>query len=165
MKQLYRIEIFGRSGSGKTTRAMQIFNRRKELNLGTTVIDDGYCVADCTGKAERLHVTVETREADCDLTEIRFTEEPNNTNPLARGLFYERKKQMKELHVIKVSGPVGCGKTTKAWEIFEERKAAGLSTILIDDGNVRDRYEGSDTDCVVIETVEEGHELTVTEVQ
>ena len=72
---------------------------------------------------------------------------------------------MKELHIIKVSGPVGCGKTTRAWEIFEERKAAGLSTILVDDGKVRDRYEGLDHACVVIETALEGHELTVTEVR
>lgn len=72
---------------------------------------------------------------------------------------------MKELYAIKVSGPVGCGKTTKAWEIFEERKAAGLSTILVDDGKVKGICRGSDHDCVVIETVEEGHELTVTKIQ
>lgn len=72
---------------------------------------------------------------------------------------------MKELHVIKVSGRVGCGKTTRAWEIFEEREAAGLSTILIDDGKVRGIYRGSNPDYVTVETVLEGYELTVTKVQ
>lgn len=72
---------------------------------------------------------------------------------------------MKELYKIKVSGPVGCGKTTKAWEIFEERKASGLSTVLVDDGKVKGIYRGSDPDYVTVETVEEGHDLTVTEVQ
>ena len=73
MKQLYRIEVFGRPGSGKTARAMQIFERRVELNLGTTVVDDNGYVADYTGKAESLHVLIVIREADCGLTEIRFT--------------------------------------------------------------------------------------------
>lgn len=72
MKELYKIEVLGRAGSGKTTRAMEIFDRRKELNLGTTVVDDDEYVADYTGKDERLHVVIETREADCALTEIRF---------------------------------------------------------------------------------------------
>ena len=72
---------------------------------------------------------------------------------------------MKQLHVIKVSGPVGCGKTTKAWEIFDERGKAGLSTVLVDDGKVKGIYRGEDPAYVTVETVEEGHELTVTEVQ
>lgn len=72
MKELYKIEVFGRAGSGKTARAMEIFERRKELKLGSTVVDDDEYVADFTGKDERRHVVIETREADCDLTEIRF---------------------------------------------------------------------------------------------
>lgn len=73
MKELYKIEVFGRAGSGKTARAMEIFERRKELNLSTAVVDDDQYVADYTGKAERRYVVIETREADCALTEIRFT--------------------------------------------------------------------------------------------
>ena len=72
---------------------------------------------------------------------------------------------MKELYKIKVSGRVGCGKTTKAWEIFEEREAAGLSTVLVDDGKVRGIYRGANPDYVTVETALEGYELTVTEVQ
>lgn len=69
------------------------------------------------------------------------------------------------MKTIKVSGPVGCGKTTKAWEIFDEREKAGLSTVLVDDGKVKGIYRGSDPDYVTIETVEEGHKLAVTEVR
>ena len=72
---------------------------------------------------------------------------------------------MKELYKIKVSGPVGCGKTTIAWEIFDEREEAGLSTVLVDDGEIRAVYEGRDPDYVTVVTALEGHELTVTEVQ
>ena len=72
---------------------------------------------------------------------------------------------MKELYKIKVSGPVGCGKTTRAWEIFDEREEAGLSTVLVDDGKVKGIYKGLDPDFVTVETVEEGYELAVTEVR
>lgn len=73
---------------------------------------------------------------------------------------------MKELYRIKISGPVCCGKTTRAWEIFEEREVAGLSTVLIDEGRVRGIYRGLNPDYVTIEVSEaEGHELKVTEVK
>lgn len=72
---------------------------------------------------------------------------------------------MKELYKIKVSGPVGCGKTTRAWVIFDEREEAGLSTVLVDDGKVKGIYIGEDPDYVTIETVEEGQKLAVTEVR
>lgn len=72
---------------------------------------------------------------------------------------------MKELYKIKVSGPVGCGKTTRAWVIFDEREEAGLSTVLVDDGKVKGIYRGEDPDYVTVEVVEEGHKLTVTEVR
>ena len=41
LKQLYKLEILGRAGSGKTTRAMEIFDRRKEHNLSTSVVVRG----------------------------------------------------------------------------------------------------------------------------
>lgn len=72
---------------------------------------------------------------------------------------------MKELYKIKVSGPCRIAAADRAWEIFEERAEAGLSTILVDEGRVKGIYEGLDHDYVTVETVEEGHELTVTEVQ
>lgn len=73
MKSLYRIEIFGREGTGKSTRAREIFEQRKKLNLSTSLVDDDKNVAVHYGHPGRRHVTVETRVADCDLTEIRFT--------------------------------------------------------------------------------------------
>ena len=49
--------------------------------------------------------------------------------------------------------------------IFDEREEAGLSTVLVDDGKVKGIYRGEDPDYVTVEVVEEGHELTVTEVR
>lgn len=73
MTILYRIEVLGRAGTGKTTRAREIFETRKELNLSTSLVDDDKHIAVHYGKPGRRHVTIETRIADCDLTEIRFT--------------------------------------------------------------------------------------------
>lgn len=72
---------------------------------------------------------------------------------------------MKELYKIKVSGPVGCGKTTRANAIFEERAAEGLSTRMVDDGEIRAVYRGADPDYVTVVTALEGYELTVIKVQ
>ncbi len=71
---------------------------------------------------------------------------------------------MKEPYKIQVRGKVCSGKTTKAEELFDERKAQGLSTKLVDDGSVRAIYQGANPDYVTIETVEDGGPLTVTKV-
>lgn len=71
---------------------------------------------------------------------------------------------MQELYKVQVSGRVGCGKTTKAEELFEELEEAGVSAVLIDDGSVRAKYRGSNPDYVTVETVEDGGPLTVTKV-
>jgi adenylylsulfate kinase-like enzyme len=71
---------------------------------------------------------------------------------------------MKELYKIQVRGKVCSGKTTKAEELFDERKAQSLSTKLVDDGSVREIYRGFNPDYVTIETVEDGGPLTVTKV-
>lgn len=73
MSTLYKIEVFGRAGSGKSTRAREIFEQRKKLDLSTSFIDENKHVAVYYGQPGRRHVTIETRVADCDLTEIRFT--------------------------------------------------------------------------------------------
>lgn len=72
---------------------------------------------------------------------------------------------MKQLYKIQVSGKVGCGKTTKAEELFDEMSSKGLSCRLVDDGSVRAKYRGENPDYVTIETVEDGGPLTVTKVQ
>lgn len=71
---------------------------------------------------------------------------------------------MKELYKIQVRGKVCSGKTTKAEELFDERKAKGLSTNLVDDGSIREVYRGFNPAYVTIETVEDGGPLTVTKV-